>query len=102
LTAALLGITVMAQNSPAPQYGSTYNTSLPTGGFSASIPLFNLPTANASLSLDAQLVFNSAAALSDNPKSNLLDKGWEFNFIPSVNKTLVRSSKDDEYYYQYI
>lgn len=92
----------MAQNSPAPQYGSTYNTSLPTGGFSASIPLFNLPTANASLSLDAQLVFNSAAALSDNPKSNLLDKGWEFNFIPSVNKTLVRSSKDDEYYYQYI
>jgi len=102
LTTAFSGLTATAQNSPAPQYGSTYNTSLPTGGFSASIPLFNLPTANPALSLDAQLVFNSAASLSDNPRSNLLDKGWEFNFIPSVNKTLVRGSKDDEYYYQYI
>lgn len=103
LLVVIISFNVYSQsNLPAPQNGSTHNTSLPTGGFSASIPLFNLPTSNANFNLDAQLTFNSAAALSDNPKSNLLVKGWEFGFIPSINKILMGSQIEDEHYYRRI
>lgn len=103
LVVVIISFNVYSQsNLPAPQNGSTHNTSLPTGGFSASIPLFNLPTSNVNFNLDAQLTFNSAAALSDNPKDNLLVKGWEFGFIPSINKILMGFQIEDEHYYRRI